>query len=71
MAKQKKKRNKQYKGAGASTAMPSVTRVAAVHRNRPQQWWHDNKRVVKPLAVTLIVIAVVVMLIYEIIRLAA
>jgi hypothetical protein len=70
MAKQKKKRNKQYTGSDAAIAKPSVTRVAAVHRNKPQQWWHDNKRLIRPLAIALLVIAVVAILVYEIIRLA-
>lgn len=67
MAKQKKKRNKVYKGADAA-ARPVVTKVSAVNRNKLQQWWFEKKRIVKPIAITALVIAIVVWLIFELIR---
>lgn len=51
MAKQKKKRNKQYKGVGAAQTQPIVTHVSAVKRNKAQLWWLDNKRIVKPVSI--------------------
>lgn len=71
MAKQKKKRNKQYKGAGAAATRPTITRIDAVHRSKPQQWWHDNKRIAKPILITTAVIAAIVVIVYELIRLFA
>ena len=44
MAKQKKKRNKKYAGAGAASARPSITHVSAVHRSPVRQWLHDHTR---------------------------
>lgn len=51
MAKQKKKRNKQYKGSGAAQTAPVVTHVSAVKRNKVQLWWLDHKRIVKPVSI--------------------
>lgn len=68
MAKQKKKRNKKYSGADAAMTRPSVTRVQAVSRSRPQQWWHDNKRVAKPILIVALVALVVIWLIIELVR---
>lgn len=60
----KKKRNKVYKGSNAATVRPTITRVNAVHRNPPHQWWVDNKRIAKPvLIVAGIVLAIIVILI--------
>jgi len=70
MAKQKKKRDKVYKGSGAAIVRPSVTKVTAVKRNPVHQWWVDNKRIAKPALIAAGVVAVVVILIFEIIRLA-
>lgn len=69
--KNKKKRDKAYKGSGAAVVRPSVTRVSAVHRNPPHQWWVDHKRIAKPVLIAVGVIAFVVILIFELIRLAA
>ena len=68
--KVKKKRNKVYRGADAAVDRPTVTRISAVHRSRPQQWWLDNKRVAKPLLIIGGVIAALSWLIYELLRIA-
>lgn len=68
MAKQKKKRNKVYKGSGASVTRPTITKVNAVKRNKLQQWWFDKKRILRPILITGGVIIVVVWLIIELIR---
>ena len=46
----KKKRNKVYKGSNAAVK-PTVVKVAAVKRHRVHQWWVDNKRIAKPVAI--------------------
>lgn len=69
--KQKKKRNKVYTGVDATTDRPSVTRISAVHRSKPKQWWVDNKRVVKPALIAALIIGVVIWLIIELVRIAS
>lgn len=69
MAKQKKKRNKVYRGADASITKPVVTKISAANRNKPQQWWFEKKRVAKPVLIASGVVAAVVWLIFELIRL--
>lgn len=69
MAKQKKKRNKVYRGADASITKPVVTKISAANRNKPQQWWFEKKRVAKPILIASGVVAVVVWLIFELVRL--
>ena len=68
MVKQKKKRNKVYKGADAAQTQPTVTRISAVKRNKLQQWWLEKKRIVKPVAITAMVAVVIVVLIVELVR---
>ena len=68
MAKQKKKRNKAYTGEGAKMTQPAVTRISAVHRHPLKQWWHDKKRIAKPLLIVAAVVVVVIWLIVELIR---
>lgn len=70
MAKQKKKRNKAYTGADAAVTKPVITRISAVNRTKLGQWWFDHKRVAKPLIITAGVILVIIILIFEIIRIA-
>lgn len=69
MAKQKKKRNKVYTGVDAAATRPTITRISAVNRSKIGQWWYDNKRIVRPIAITTIIVIVAGWLIYEIIRL--
>lgn len=71
MAKQKKKRNKRYTGAGAAITRPSITRIEAVHRSKPHQWWVDNKRIAKPIAITGGIATAAGVIIYELVRLFA
>ena len=70
MAKTKKKRDKAYKGSGAAIVRPSVTRVSAVRRSPPHQWWVDHKRIAKPVLIATGVILFIVVMIFEIIRLS-
>ena len=71
MAKQKKKRNKVYRGADASITKPVVTRISAANRNKPQQWWFERKRIAKPVLIAVAVVSILVWLIYELIRIVA
>lgn len=71
MVKQKKKRSKKYSGADAAVTRPSVTRVKAVKRTKLQQWWLDRRRALKPAMIAALIIAVVVWLVTEIVRLAS
>lgn len=66
--KQKKKRNKQYKGADAAVTRPSVTRITAANRSKVGQWWFERKKILKPILIAALVIAVIVWLIFELIR---
>ncbi len=70
MAKQKKKRNKVYRGTDASVNKPIVTRISAANRNKAQQWWFDKKRIAKPLLIAAGIAIAVIGLIIELIRLA-
>jgi hypothetical protein len=69
MVKQKKKRNKQYKGNGAAQSQPTVTRVSAVKRNKAQLWWLERKRIVKPVAVGVGIAGVAGVLLFEVVKL--
>lgn len=69
MVKQKKKRNKVYRGADASVTKPVVTKISAANRNKPQQWWFEKKRIAKPILIAAGIVAAVIWLIYELIRL--
>lgn len=68
MAKQKKKRNKVYAGIDAAATKTTITRISAVNRSKPAQWWFDNKRIAKPVIITVVVVIVAGWLLYELIR---
>jgi hypothetical protein len=70
MTKQKKKRNKVYRGADASMSRPVVTKISAANRNSVQQWWFEKKRLAKPILIAAGVVAVIIWMVYELIRLA-
>lgn len=71
MPKQKKKRNKVYRGAEAAVVRPTVTKISAVKRNKLQLWWLDKKRIAKPVLIAAAVIVVLVWLVVELIRIAS
>ncbi len=66
--KQKKKRNKPYRGVDAAIDKPVITRIAAVNRNPVSQWWFDHKRIAKPVLIASAVVLVIAYLIFELIR---
>ena len=47
MSKQKKKRNKPYRGEDAAPSGPVVHRYTAVQRSPLAEWWLERKRTVK------------------------
>lgn len=69
MAKQKKKRNKVYRGKDSVSGKPNVVRIQAANRSRIGQWWFDKKRVAKPVLIATGVVGFIVLIITEIIRL--
>lgn len=69
MSKPKKKRNKPYTGAGSNATRPQTIRIEAVKRSKLQQWWLDRKRVVKPVAITTLVVTLLAYFVYELLRL--
>ncbi|HEY0965027.1 MAG TPA: hypothetical protein VGE13_00930 [Candidatus Saccharimonadales bacterium] len=68
MGKTKKKRNKVYRGADAKQAVPQVVKVEAVDRSKPRQWWHEKKRIAKPIMIATLVVLVIVWLLSELLR---
>jgi hypothetical protein len=68
--KQKKKRNKVYQGADAAITRPTVTKITAANRSKIGQWWFDHKRIARPVLIAAAVIAVIVILIIELVRIA-
>jgi hypothetical protein len=71
MAKHKKKRNKAYTGVDAAITQPVITRISAVNRNKPAQWWFDHKRIAKPILIASGVGIFVIIIIIEIIRIVS
>ena len=69
--KQKKKRNKAYRGPDAAVARPVITKVTAVNRSWLGQWWYDHKRVARPVLIAVAVIVVITWLIVELVRIAS
>lgn len=66
--KQKKKRNKQYRGQDAAMNRPAVTRITAANRSKIGQWWFDRRRVLKPVLIGVAIALVIIWLIIELIR---
>lgn len=69
MAKQKKKRNKAYTGAGAKVTQPTVVRVEAVKRSKTGQWWFEHKKFARPVATVAGVVALIIILLSGLISL--
>jgi len=69
--KQKKKRNKPYRGADAAITKPIVTRIAAANRNPVSQWWFEHKRIAKPVLIAAAIILGIGYLIFELIRISS
>lgn len=60
--KQKKKRNKVYRGAEASLDRPVVTKISAVNRSKVGQWLYDRRQFRRPVLIAAGVIAAIALL---------
>jgi len=69
--KQRKKRNKVYRGVDAAITRPIVTKITAANRSKIGQWWFDHKRIARPVMIAALVVFVIVILIIEIIRISS
>ena len=69
MGKNKKKRNKVYRGVDAAIDKPIVTRIEAVNRNKISQWWFDHKKIAKSIMIISGIVFVLVIVIAQIISL--
>lgn len=67
MAKTKKKRTKSYSGADAKITRPQVVRISAANRSAPKQWLYERQRLVRPVAMAVLVVAVLVLIIFGLI----
>jgi len=70
MSKHKKKRNKVYTGVDAAMTKPIITKISAVNRSKPAQWWLDNKKLAKPILITSGIVIFLIIVIIEIVRLS-
>ncbi|HSE29317.1 MAG TPA: hypothetical protein VLA77_01905 [Candidatus Saccharimonadales bacterium] len=68
MSRKNKKRDRKYSGADAAASKPNITRVTAVVRSPLGEWWHENKKRVKLIAMIAGGIVIFGYLIYEFIR---
>ncbi len=68
-AKQKKKRNKVYRGADAKSASPHIIRVEAANRSSLGQWWFEHKKLTRIAAIATGVALAIILIIVEIITL--
>ena len=71
MAKNKKKRNKIYTGENAAITKPIITRIEASNRSKLHQWWFEHKKTLKPIIKTVLIAILVIIFVYEIIRIAS
>ena len=71
MSKNKKKRNKAYTGVDAAMTQPVITKISAVNRSKPTQWWFDHKKFAKPALIASGVVIFVIIIVVEIIRIAS
>lgn len=68
--KQRKKRNKVYRGVDAAITRPIITKISAANRSKLGQWWFDHKRVARPIIIATLIATVVIILIVELVRIA-
>ena len=62
MSKQKKKRNKPYRGQDAKITRPTIVRVSAEQRGPLKQWWVEHKRAAKPLGIIVAILLAIILL---------
>jgi hypothetical protein len=71
MGKNKKKRNKVYRGEDAAMTRPVITKISAVNRSKLGQWWFDRKATMVPMLKIAGIIFVIILIIFEIIQIAS
>lgn len=73
MVKSKKKRTKRYSGEDVApvSSQPVIHRIQAVDRGPLGQWWFERKKVIKPVAKVSGILAVIIWLIVELVRLVS
>ena len=69
MVKQKKKRNKKYRGSDAASTRPVVTKITAANRSRIAQQLYEKRLWLKPIGTLLLVIIVIILIVSGIISL--
>lgn len=69
MGKNKKKRNKPYTGADAAIIKPIITHIEAANRSKIGQWFFENKKLVKTIAIAAGIVVFVVVIVFGIVRL--
>ena len=67
--KQKKKRNKAYRGADAKVVTPSVVRLSAEERSRFKEWWLVYGQLARLVGAVLGIVLVIVLVVVGIIGL--
>jgi len=70
MSKNKKKRNKVYRGADAAITRPVITRIEAANRSKLGQWWFDHKKAAKPILIASGIAIFIILMIIQIVRVA-
>ncbi len=65
----KKKRNKRYTGQNAATTQPQIVRLTAANRSKLGQWWFERKKFIKPVAITVVIVLLVIWCIIELVKL--
>ena len=68
--KQRKKRNKVYRGVDAAITRPIVRKISAANRSKLGQWWFEHKRIARPIIIAALIASGVVVLIVELVRIA-
>ena len=68
--KQRKKRNKVYRGVDAAMTRPIVTKISAANRSKLGQWWFEHKRVARPIIIAALIASGVIILIVELVRIS-
>lgn len=69
MAKQKKKRNKLYRGSDAKNARPEVVRISAENRSALNQWLYEHRKMTKPVLIVAGIVIILVVLVIGIVGL--
>jgi len=64
MAKQKKKRNKVYRGADSKLVTPKVIKVEAANRSKVGQYMFERKKFAKPITIAASILFLIILVLY-------